>query len=234
MRRGLIAVLGAVALLTTAGAAFAQRTTGNIVGKVTDDSGAVLPGVTVTLKGETIVGTQTSVTNESGLYRFAALPPGTYSLTFTLSGFSTLKRAGLKVSVGGTLEENAALKVGGHERRAHGGGRVAGGRHDHQPGVHELRQGLGEERPPAALHLLRPHQRRPRGEPDHLHQLPLHAPSAPPPTRTPTSSTAPTSRRPPPARPGPGPTPTPSRRSRSCPWARPRSTAACRARSSTW
>jgi len=51
------------------------------------------------------------VSNEKGFYRFAALPPGTYSLTFTLSGFATLNRAGVKVSLGGTNEENVSLKV---------------------------------------------------------------------------------------------------------------------------
>ena len=60
--------------------AFAQRTTGTLVGTVTDETGAVLPGVTVALKGEAIVGTQTAVTNEQGFYRFAALPPGTYDV----------------------------------------------------------------------------------------------------------------------------------------------------------
>jgi hypothetical protein len=113
MRRAPVTLLLAVAFLTAATGAFAQRTTGTIMGHVTDDSGAVLPGVTVTLKGDTIVGTQTSTSNEAGLYRFPALPPGVYSLTFALSGFTTLNRQELKVSVGGNLEENASLKVGG-------------------------------------------------------------------------------------------------------------------------
>ena len=112
MRRALVGLYCLVTLFTTAGVALAQRTTGSIIGRVTDDSGAVLPGVTVTIKGETIVGTQTSVSNEQGLYRFAALPPGSYTLTFTMNGFTTLNRPGLKVQVGGTAEENAALKVG--------------------------------------------------------------------------------------------------------------------------
>ena len=113
MRRAPVTLLLAVAFITAATGAFAQRTTGTIIGHVTDDSGAVLPGVTVTIKGDTIVGTQTSISNEAGLYRFPALPPGVYSLSFALSGFTTLNRQGLKVSVGGTLEENASLKVGG-------------------------------------------------------------------------------------------------------------------------
>ncbi len=113
MRRSL-AFLGALALCTFAAAtSFAQRTTGSIVGTVTDETSAALPGVTVTLKGETIVGTQTDVTNEKGFYRFPALPPGTYELTYSLTGFATVNRPGIKVSVGGTNEENVGLKVSG-------------------------------------------------------------------------------------------------------------------------
>ena len=64
------------------------------MGTVTDESGAVLPGVTVALKGEAVVGTQTAVSGPQGVYRFPALPPGTYDLTFTLAGFGTLRRQG--------------------------------------------------------------------------------------------------------------------------------------------
>jgi len=92
-------------------AAVAQTTTGTIIGVVTDDSGAVLPGVTVTIKGANIVGSQTSVTNERGLYRLASLPPGTYDISFALGGFSTLNKKGIRVSLGGSSEENATLKV---------------------------------------------------------------------------------------------------------------------------
>ena len=98
-------LLGAVA------PAFAQRTTGTLVGNVTDESGAALPGVTVTLKGETVVGAQTAVTNEQGFYRFAALPTGNYDVAFALGGFATLNRNALKVSVGATVDESVMLKV---------------------------------------------------------------------------------------------------------------------------
>jgi hypothetical protein len=105
---------GAVVLLVSLGlslSAFAQRTTGSIVGVVTDESGGVLPGATVTVHGEGIVGVQTSVTNERGLYRFPTLPPGTYSLTFTMTGLAPLKRDGVRVSLGATQEVNASLKL---------------------------------------------------------------------------------------------------------------------------
>ncbi len=98
-------------LLAIAIPSFAQRTTGSVLGTVTDESGAVLPGVTVTLTGANVVGTQSSVTSERGGYRFAALPPGDYTVIFTMSGFSTMKRDGVKVPLGGTVEENVGMKV---------------------------------------------------------------------------------------------------------------------------
>jgi hypothetical protein len=109
MRRWVVPCL--VVLSGAASPLFAQRTTGVLVGTVSDESGAALPGVTVSLRGEAVVGTQTSVTNESGFYRFPALTTGIYDLSFALSGFGTLSRPGLKVSVGATVEENVSLKV---------------------------------------------------------------------------------------------------------------------------
>lgn len=101
----------AAALLLAAGPAFAQRTTGQIIGTVHDESGGALSGVTVTLSGPTIVGTQTSTTNADGLYRFVALPPGSYTLTFSQSGFATLNREQVRASVGAINEENVVLKL---------------------------------------------------------------------------------------------------------------------------
>jgi len=111
MRRSLITLLSVLATVSLSAALFAQTTTGTIVGVASDESGGVLPGATVTIRGEAIVGTRTSVTSERGLYRFAALPPGSYDLTFTLSGFATTTRKAVRVSIGGTLEENVSLKV---------------------------------------------------------------------------------------------------------------------------
>jgi hypothetical protein len=112
MRRTILTFACLAAVLAAGAPAFAQRTTGTIVGTVTDDTGAVLPGVTVVLRGAAIMGTQDNVTNDQGFYRFAALPPGSYTLTFSLASFSTLNREGIRVSVGGTIEENVSLKLG--------------------------------------------------------------------------------------------------------------------------
>jgi outer membrane receptor protein involved in Fe transport len=111
MRRSTLAGLCLAAMLGLPGLVHAQRVTGQIVGTVTDESAGALPGVTVSLKGPTIVGTQTTTTNESGFYRFAALPPGSYTVSFSLSGFAVLNREGIRAQVGGTTEENVSLKV---------------------------------------------------------------------------------------------------------------------------
>src|SRR6266568_4336777 len=99
------------ALVVTVPPLFAQRVTGQLVGTITDDTGAALPGVSVTLKGPAIVGQQTTPTNERGFYRFAALPPGTYTVSYVLTGFGTINREGVKIAVGSTIEENVNLKV---------------------------------------------------------------------------------------------------------------------------
>jgi outer membrane receptor protein involved in Fe transport len=90
---------------------YAQRTTGNISGVLRDTSGAVLPGVTVSVTGPNIVGTMTAVTNEVGAYRVMNLPPGDYQVSFALIGFKTLNRKAVRVSLGQQAEENANLEV---------------------------------------------------------------------------------------------------------------------------
>src|SRR5919109_3520944 len=107
-----LAVSLAFLVLAAAPLAAQVATSGRIIGIVTDESGAVLPGVRVELAGERIMGSQTFTTDDKGQYRFGSLPPGVYELAFTLSGFGTTKRTGVRVRVGATLEENVTLKVG--------------------------------------------------------------------------------------------------------------------------
>jgi Carboxypeptidase regulatory-like domain len=108
----------AVALLATcllATSAFAQgggaSSTGTINGKVTDASQAVLPGVTVTATSPALLGPQVSVTNAEGSYRFPGVPPGTYTVTFELPGFSTVKNEGIEIRLGFTATLNVEMKV---------------------------------------------------------------------------------------------------------------------------
>jgi len=111
MRYGLRVVLGLLTIVALSTSAFAQRTTGGITGAVKDGTGAVLPGVTVDLTGEYVMGAQTSLTNENGVYRFLNLSPGTYNLAFTITGFAGFNRNELVVSVGMTTEENVTLQL---------------------------------------------------------------------------------------------------------------------------
>jgi hypothetical protein len=92
--------------------ALAQRTTGDIVGTVKDETGAVLPGASVSVSGENIAGAKSDVTSGNGVYRIGSLPPGTYTLTCSLAGFKTLALRGVRVSVGSAIEENIALLRG--------------------------------------------------------------------------------------------------------------------------
>jgi outer membrane receptor protein involved in Fe transport len=100
----------AIALLIPALAA-AQTESGKVTGTVTDQSGAVLPGVTVNLKSVERATTRSTVTNAQGEYVFASLVPGNYEVTAELSGFST-KQTRTTVSVGATVNVNVQMTVG--------------------------------------------------------------------------------------------------------------------------
>ena len=96
MIRRLLFLLPVVALGLASGV-FAQ-TTGEIQGMVTDAQGLALPGVTVTLGGEAVLGEQVAVTLEDGSFRFRGLRRGSHNLRFELQGFQTLNREGVVVS----------------------------------------------------------------------------------------------------------------------------------------
>ena len=83
----------AIALVAQPGAA--QEMRGRITGVISDNTGAVLPGVTVTIAGPALIQPQSTTTSEEGIYRYPALPPGVYTLTFELSGFQTLRHEGI-------------------------------------------------------------------------------------------------------------------------------------------
>lgn len=93
-------------------AALAQETTGGLQGVIKDPSGAVVPGAKVVVSGTSLVGSKETATDGSGYYRFANLPPGTYTLTVTAKGFSTVKRDGLSLEVGHLPSVDISLEVG--------------------------------------------------------------------------------------------------------------------------
>jgi carboxypeptidase family protein/TonB-dependent receptor-like protein len=104
-------VLSLVLLLIFAGAAQAQQQTGEIFGKATDQSGGVLPGVTVTLTAPHLLQPLTAVTSETGTYQFPRLEIGTYTVRFELTGFKTQVNADVIVTVGFSAQINAQLGV---------------------------------------------------------------------------------------------------------------------------
>ena len=112
-------IIGAVAcLLVGFGATgFGQSvSSGTIHGVIRDQSGGVLPGVTATLTSPALqVREQVQVTDAEGQYRFVDLPAGTYTLKFELTGFSTLIRENLRLTVGFVMRVDESVKVGAME-----------------------------------------------------------------------------------------------------------------------
>jgi hypothetical protein len=108
-----VSLAAALLALFVSSSALAQVETGSITGTVTDASGAVLPGVTVTLTGQKLIGgAQTQVSDATGGYRFDRLPPGAYTLKFELQGFKTVTRDDIRISSAFVATVNARLEVG--------------------------------------------------------------------------------------------------------------------------
>ena len=105
---GLVAVVPRVAA--------AQAT---LAGEVKDTTGAVLPGVTVEAASPALIEkARTAVTDNSGRYRIESLPPGSYTVTFSLTGFVPVNREDLIVSGSGVITVDVELTVGGRRKRS--------------------------------------------------------------------------------------------------------------------
>ena len=165
MHRVVNVVAAVAGILLLPSIVFAQAT---IAGVVRDASAAVLPGVTVEASSPALIEkTRTVVSDGTGQYRITDLPPGNYVLTFSLPGFSTVKRDGLVVSGSGVIPVNVELRVGAAAGNGHRLRRVAPGRHavgaarsgaerrdaEHAAGDARLRLGAG--RGPGAEHRRR-------------------------------------------------------------------------------
>ena len=113
MRAAQRVVCVAVWALLAPALAYAQA---SITGVVKDASGGVLPGVTVEAASPVLIEkVRTAVTDGSGQYRIIDLRPGTYTVTFTLTGFSTVKRDGVQLTGTFTATVDADLRVGALE-----------------------------------------------------------------------------------------------------------------------
>lgn len=102
----------ALALAGVLAATAAQaQTTGAINGTISDNTGAILPGVTVSATSPSQMGVQTTVSNAQGVYRFPSVVPGVYSLSYEMSGFANVRRDGLIVSLGFTATVNVQMTL---------------------------------------------------------------------------------------------------------------------------
>jgi hypothetical protein len=112
MRKIIVSMIAIFTVFLLMGSmSFAQTRTGSIRGTVTDEEGEFLPGATVELAGEKLMGgVRSIITNDQGMFRFPNLTPGEYEVTTTMEGFQTAKRTELKVNIGGTTTVDMILK----------------------------------------------------------------------------------------------------------------------------
>ncbi|HEY7501957.1 MAG TPA: TonB-dependent receptor, partial [Vicinamibacterales bacterium] len=107
----IVGMMAILAMLIGVSPALAQVQAGEITGKVTDDTGAILPGVTVTIASPALIQSQSATSSEAGSYRFTLIPIGTYSVKFELPGFKTVVREGIQVNIGFTAQVNQQLAI---------------------------------------------------------------------------------------------------------------------------
>lgn len=101
-------------VLVTASVSFAQAVTsgtGAVNGRITDNTQAVMPGVTVTLTSPSMMGARVATSDVNGQYRFTAVPPGDYTVLFELPGFTTVRNEDIRISVGFTATVNAEMRL---------------------------------------------------------------------------------------------------------------------------
>lgn len=111
--RGRMYVFSILALvLALAVPAYPQIQTGTITGRAMDASGALIPGVEVSVSSPAMIGgARVAPTDELGTYRFTLLPPGSYRVSFSLPGFKTLNIEGVNLQAGATMTINGAMEV---------------------------------------------------------------------------------------------------------------------------
>src|SRR5262249_29173058 len=106
-------LLALLIAMTCAPALATAQESGSIAGVVKDTSGAVLPGVTVEAASPALIEKSRSATTDGqGNYKIVDLRPGAYTVTFPLSGFSTVKREGIQLTTSFTATVNGELSVG--------------------------------------------------------------------------------------------------------------------------
>lgn len=113
-KRLLLGLAGVVMMIIPTLSAAQVGQTAVLTGTVTDTSGAAVPGATVTVTGPAIIGgSRSAVTAADGSYRFPTLPPGLYTVTYELQGFTTGKRENVRLLLGQNITVDQVLSVGG-------------------------------------------------------------------------------------------------------------------------
>ena len=105
-----IVCVAAIAAMT--GVAAAQATTGTVFGKVIDTSGGVMPGVAVEIAGGGLIKPVTVTTTASGGYQIPSVPLGVYRIKFTLTGFKTMVRDGVRVTTDSNVQIDVKMEIG--------------------------------------------------------------------------------------------------------------------------
>ena len=108
-----VTLLAMAVAIAVPGTALAQ--TGAIAGAVTDETGGVLPGVTINATSPAAIDVRTTVTDGQGLYTLTALVPGVWVVEYSLPGFSTVRREGVELTAGFTANIDTQMSVGGIE-----------------------------------------------------------------------------------------------------------------------
>ncbi len=114
MRNRLSACILAFVVLAASSWMFGQAVTASstLIGTVTDKTGAVVVGVTVTATNNATSASRTATTNSLGAYRFDVLPPGTYTIKAAMAGFSTVTANNVELLVGRSTTQDFALSPG--------------------------------------------------------------------------------------------------------------------------
>ena len=107
------APLLAIVLLCAFSLSLFAQSTSSVSGQVTDTSGAIVVGASVTLTDITTGSPRTVTTNDAGRYQFSNVAPGNYDITVERAGFAKARVQGQKVDIGSPLAMNVTLKVGG-------------------------------------------------------------------------------------------------------------------------
>src|SRR5919108_1212506 len=114
MRRTVVALIALGGLVTAADAA-AQGGDGSLRGAVRDEQGAAMPGVTITATGPALIAPSVALTDADGNYRLINLPPGIYTVTAEITGFSTFRREGILLRAGANFQVDITMNLGSIE-----------------------------------------------------------------------------------------------------------------------